>query len=147
MATVKNQYSGSGSTFTCTCASLANSASRASAVVDNTSNLAVDAVVQVAFKTGASGVSATGLIDVYVYGTVDGGTTYGDSATGSDAAITLPSPPNSALLVSLTANANATTYKSNPMAVAQAFGGVLPEKWGIIVSNLTGAALEAVGQD
>lgn len=91
-------------------------------------------------KTGASGVSATGYIDVYAIGTVDGGTTYTDGAGASDAGLTVVAARK---LGSFPAVANATTYTSQVMSVAQAFGGVLPAKWGIVVVNVSGAALDA----
>lgn len=142
MATINLSYPTVG-TFTCTLASLANNAARASTAVDNSTNKYDDEFVQLQVKSGASGVSATGVVNVYVYGTADNGTTYGDGATGTDAGITLTSPPNATLLFSLNVVANATTYKSNPFSVAQAFGGVLPDHWGIIVENKSGAALDS----
>jgi hypothetical protein len=39
--------------------------------------------------------------------------------------------------------ANATTYVSGPMSVANAFGGQLPERWGIVVENRSGAPFDA----
>lgn len=80
---------------------------------------------------------------VYAYGTADGGSNYSEGATGSDAGITLTSPPNVKLIGIINVVANSTTYKSGPFSVAQAFGGVLPEKWGIIVENKTAATLDA----
>lgn len=145
MSTVKTQYSGSGTSITITLTSLANGSARQSTAIVNTSNLFLDAVVQVTVKTNAAGTAAQGYVNVYAYGTADNGTTYGDNVTGTDGAVTLVSPPNLFLLGTITANVNAITFKSNPMAVAQAFGGVLPEKWGIVVENQTGAALDATG--
>jgi hypothetical protein len=36
-----------------------------------------------------------------------------------------------------------TTYKGGPWAVAPAFGGILPQYWGIVVRNYCGTALHA----
>ncbi len=143
MSTVKTNYSGSGTTITITLASLANAAARQCTAIVNTSNLFLDAVVQVKIKTGASGVSSMGFVNIYAYGTADNGTTYGEGLAGIDGSATLVIPSNLFLIGSITANANATTYPSNPMAVAQAFGGVLPEKWGIVVENLTGTGFDS----
>ena len=142
-ADIKTKYGTANQAITCTLASLGSASARASTAVDNTTNLFLDALVMVQVKSGASGVSATGYVNVYAYGTADGGTTYSDGATGTDAAITLTVPPNARLIGVLNVVANATTYKSGPFSVAAAFGGVLPDHWGIIVENKSGAALDA----
>lgn len=140
------KYGSNNQPITCSLApggtGLANNGARASAAIDNTSNLFLDALVQVQIKSGASGVSATGYVNVYAFATVDGGTTYSDGATGSDASITLTAPPNARLIGTVNVVANATTYKSSPMSVAQAFGGMLPDHWGIIIENKSGGALD-----
>lgn len=143
MADIKLKYGTAGQTITLTLASLANNAARASTYVDNATTLYQDALVQLKVKTGASGVATTGSVAVYAYGSVDGGTTYSEGATGSDAALTLVSPTNLRLIGLFSAVANATTYISSPMSVAQAFGGILPQRWGIVVLNSTGAAFDA----
>lgn len=142
---LNNRYGTSNQTITITLASLANNGARESTVIDNSSNLWMDALVGGKVKSGASGTAATGTVNVYAYGTDDGGTTYSDGATGSDAGITLTSPPNMRLLGVVNVVANATTYKFGPFAVAQAFGGVLPEKWGIVIENKTSGTLDSTG--
>jgi hypothetical protein len=135
------KYGTSNQSITCTLTSLANAAQRQSTVVDNTTNLFTDALVQPIIKTGASGVSATGYIQLYVYGTANGGTNYSYGATGSDAAFTIPT--NAALrpLGRIGVGANATTY-NEVFSVAAAFGGSMPDHWGVIVDNETGAAFD-----
>ncbi len=54
----------------------------------------------------------------------------------------LTSPPNIRLIGVVSAVGNATIYKGGPFSVAQAFGGNMPTKWGIIIVNNTGAALD-----
>lgn len=142
MADIKAKYGTSNQSITCTIASLTNNSVRSAAAIDNTSNLFLDALVQVQIKTGASGTTSTGYVNIYAYGTADGGTTYAEGA-GTDASITLTSPPNVRLIGSLNCVANATTYKSEPMSVAAAFGGVLPDHWGIIIENKTGGTLDS----
>ena len=39
--------------------------------------------------------------------------------------------------------ANSTTYYGGPFSVAAAFGGLLPQRWGIVIVNNTGATLDA----
>ena len=141
MANIK-EATNTAATFTCTLASLANSTAgvgRQSTVIDNSTNLFTNALVMVKVKTGASGVSATGFISVYAFGTVDGGTTYTDGAGASDAGITVSAMR---LIGTFPAVANATTYTSQLMSVESAFSGVLPAKWGIVVVNSSGSALD-----
>lgn len=142
-ADIKSKYGASAQAIAVTLASLASTASRASTAVDNSTNLFLDALVSLNIKTGATGVSATGYVSVYAYGTADGGTNYTEGATGTDAALTLVSSTNLRLIGIINCVANATTYKSGPFPVAQAFGGILPDHWGIVIQNNTGAALDA----
>lgn len=143
MSDIKQKYGTSNQTITLTLASLANGSSRASTAVDNTTNLFLDALVSLNIKSGASGTAATGYVAVYAYGTSDGGSNYTEGATGSDAALTLTSPTNLKLIGLINVVANATTYKAGPFSVAQAFGGQLPDHWGIVVTNSTGGALDS----
>jgi hypothetical protein len=131
----------SGNAITITLASLASAAYRQSTVIDNTTNLYLDAMVQLSIKTGSTGTSATGTVSVYVYGSANTGTNYTDGASGSDAAMTPTSPTNLKLIGIINAVANATTYTGN-FNVGAAFGGYLPGKWGIVIFNNTGHALD-----
>jgi hypothetical protein len=108
---------------TITLASLANSSLVASSAIDNATNKFVDAVVQVKIKTGASGVSASGLINVWLVRSSDGGTTYSDNTD--------------ILLGTIAAVANATTY------IRDFTAGVLGSKWKIVIENKSGAALDS----
>lgn len=145
MSTIKSLYGTNNQAITCTITSLANNGQRSSAAIDNTSNLFLDALVTVKIKTAAASTSATGYVNVYAYGTTDGGTTYGggEANMGTDAGVTLTSPPNIVLIGVLNAVANATTYVLNAKSIAAAFGGVLPDHWGIVVENKTAATLDA----
>jgi len=143
MSDVKIKYGTSNQTITITFTSLANNGARASTVVDNSSNLFLDALVFLIIKAGAASTSASGYVNIYAYGTADGGTNYTQSASGSDAGITLTSPPNARLIGVANVVVDAATYKVGPFAVAGAFGGSLPSGWGIIVENKTGGTLDA----
>lgn len=141
-STIEAKYGTSNQTITITLASLGSTNSRASTYIDNTTNLFLDALVSISTKTGASGVSSTGTINVYAYGTVNVGatsTTFTDGASGSDSAITVV---NARLIGIFNANANATEYFAGPFSVASAFGGDLPQQWGIIFNNASGATLD-----
>jgi hypothetical protein len=128
----------------CTIAGLATASQRQSRMV-YTGNLGfVDVLVMVEVRSAAAATSATGVVNVYAYGSFDG-QNFGDTVTGGDAAVTLTVPPNLTIIGAINVVANATTYKSNPMSVASAFGGTLPPYWGIVVENKSGATLLAAG--
>jgi hypothetical protein len=138
-----NKYGTNNQAITCTFTSLTTNSQRQSTAIDNTSNLFIEALVFVTVKAGASSTSATGYVNVYAYGTVDGGSDYTDGATGTDGTITLTVPPNMRLIGTINVVANAATYKGGPMAVSAAFGGVLPDHWGIVIENKSGGTLDA----
>lgn len=141
MSTAKPLYGTSGVAITCTLASLAAASYRQSAVVDNTTNLFEDALVQVTLKTTAS---AGATLSVYVYATDDGGTTYSNGASGSDAAFTPGTNDAANMKLLFTFVVGATQqYVSPLLSVAALFGGRLPAKWGLIVFNNSGQALDA----
>lgn len=148
MADVKQAFGTSNQAITITLNSLASSATagRESTVIDNTSNLFRDALVTVKIKMPASGTPADSkAVYVYAYATADGGSSYSDGATGSDAAFTHSDPPNLKLIGIVSCPANTNTYTGGPFSVAQAFGGTLPAKWGIVVRNHTGLTLDSSG--
>ncbi len=140
--TIESKYGSSGQAITITLGGLSNGASRESTAIDNTSNLFLDALAFIAIKTGASGTISTGYAIIYAYGSANGGTNYTQGATGTNAAITLTSPPNVRQIGVINLVADATTYAAGPFSVAAAFGGVLPDHWGIIVTNLCGGAFD-----
>lgn len=140
--TFKAAYGTSNQTITITIASLGSGSSQSSAAVDNTSNLFLDALVQIKIKSAGSSTSSTGFVNVYAYGSSDGGTSYPEGA-GTNTSVTLTAPPNVRLIGFLNVVANSTTYISEPFSVAAAFGGSLPAFWGIILQNNSGATLDA----
>ncbi len=140
--TIETQYDTAGATITITLNSLASAGARESNSVDNTTKLYLDVLLMLKIKTGAGALSGDQVVNIYAAGTVDGGTTWPDTVTGSDANITLNSPTQLKLIGSIQVAASATTYKSEPMSVAAAFGGILPQKWSIVVENKTGTAFD-----
>lgn len=142
MATLKPLYGSNNQSITITITSLANNGQQGSAAVDNTSNLYLDVLIVVIIKTNGSGTSATGVVNVYAAGTVDGGTNYTDGVTGTNAAQTLTTPPNTPLLGAINAVANAVTYVGGPWSLSGAFGGIIPDHWVIVVENKSSAALD-----
>lgn len=150
MATIQSLY-GSVTNLTVTLTSLASSATagRESTVVDNSSTLYLDALVQGHVKLLTGTPANDKCVYVYAYGSVaDVNTDLTDAATGTDAAFTHTDPPNLKLLGVINAPAaGGLTYKAGPWSVAAAFGGVLPPRWGIVVRNYTGLALSATSTD
>ena len=136
MASIKQAYETSD-TLTITLASLANAAGRAATAIDNTTNKDPWAKVYVKVKTGASGVSTTGTVNVYLISAADA-TNYDDNFAGTDAAYT---PVNAKLIGFLYANANATSYYKT--INLEDLGVELPQKFSIGIYNATGAALDS----
>jgi len=149
MATATVNYS-ANTAIDCDLSSLAASttfvAGRQSAVVDNTTNKFMDALVNIDGITGSASSATVGqLIAVYVYGSDTSTTSLNiDDLDGTDSAATLTS---AMVLNSLrfcgAAAATVTTasqvYYIQPFSVASKFGGIMPKYWGVYVTtNLTG---------
>lgn len=136
-------YGTNNQSITITLTSLASAAARASTAVSNTTSLYTDVLLFFKIKTGATGTSATGYINVYGYGSVDGGTTYPEGITGTDAGVTLTSPPNLVIIAQINTVANATTYTFGPISFCRMYGiDKLPAQWGVVVVNQSGHALD-----
>jgi hypothetical protein len=153
MATVTPNYA-AAATITCSLASLASSstfqAGQESAVVDNSTNKYVDALLAGKIRVGTSPTANTQIL-VYVFAPADDTPTYPDVMDGTDSAETLTSVGvgQGFLKLAATLNVDATTsdrdYAFGPVSVAQLFGGVLPQRWSVFVSHNTGVALNATG--
>lgn len=140
--TFKPTYTNAAS-ITLTLASLAASATvgREGTAVDNSSNLFDDALLFVAFETGT--VAGNKQFLIMAYASIDGGTTYTEAATGSDAGFTRKDPSTLRPVAVIPAVTNSFIHKVGPFSMALVFGGTLPKHWGIAVFNDTGAALSA----
>lgn len=150
MTTASVAY-GASTAMTITLTSLASSstlvAGRESTAVDNTSTLAVDYLVGGKIRAGA-GTPIAGQIEVWAAGSYDGTTFTGIVGTG-DAALTLTNEkPLMSLLQVIPVDTTAShTYEFGPKSIAQAFGGVVPKKWGIFVTHNSSATLSATAAD
>jgi len=109
---------------------LANGSSATSAPIDNTTNLYLDYLVEVAVTVGTVGTNSQVL--VYAVDSLDG-TNYSDSTQAA----------NMRFLGSIQTPTSATAYRSAAVSVAAAFGGTLPPKFEIVITNSTGAAFTA----
>ena len=141
MATLKATYASSAS-FTITLNSLGNGSARESTAIDNGTNLYLDAHVRVTVSVGS--VSGSPLVHIYAYGSEDG-SVYPDTVTGSDAAVTIEDPTVLRWAIAIPTPTSSKAYESDVISIARLYGGVLPRKWGIVVVNMTGAALAGSG--
>jgi hypothetical protein len=146
MADIKAKYGSSNEAITITINSLADDAQRESTAVDNSGNCFLDALVQVKIATNTAADSTDDKsVYVYAYGTSDGGASYSGNASGTDSAFgTDPQQLNNCRLIGVIyAPTQNKIYESELMRVAPAFGGTLPQRWGIIVHNKTGQTLKS----
>jgi|SRR6267142_1482475 len=146
--------------LTITLNSLAAQSARASVFVDNATTLYLDVHVSIKFTLATPArVGDHGAVNVYAYGSEDG-STYGPSGgpnakeaiDGTDKAIVVNfSPAPSTLwgvrigVIHIQTGAAGVAYVSPPLGVAQAFGGTLPRRWGIVVENRSGIAFASSG--
>ena len=138
-------YGANNQAMTITLASLANAGSRSSVAVNNTVALFEDVLLFVRVTT-TTAAAATGYINIYGYGSVDGGTTYPEAIAGTDVAVTLSNPPNLVLLAQITANANTTAFTAGPFSFCRNYGiDRLPTHWGVVLVNRSGSTLNATG--
>ena len=142
MADLEVKY-GTKTNLTITVASLADGSARESTSVSNGTNKFQGVQVGGFIQANSSGVSATGYVNVFAYGSVDDGTTNSDAATGTDSAHTLED--NAILLGRVSLNANSQVAQFGPFSLESVFNGMVPEDWGIIIENQSGAALDSTG--
>jgi len=148
MATITTTYAASAA-VTITLASLAHHASwttgRESNVIDNTSNKYVDALLAGKVTVG-TGPTAYTTINVYVFALQDD-SNYPDAMDGTDSGESVLDITGSYLrqvgIMYVGAATSDKTYYFGPVSVAQAFGGVLPPKWGVYIAHNTGQNLNS----
>ena len=147
MATQDKISYGTSTPITATLASLASSATagRGSVAIDNTVSQFDDAMVTIAVKTNSGTLANDKACYVYVYGSEDGVNYNASSAeaVGTDVAVTLDSPTNLRGPVVISCPASSVTYKQTIGSIAAFFGGIMPRKWGIVLQNYTGQALDS----
>lgn len=139
---IKNKYGASTQTITLTIASLTNASMRQSAAIDNTTDLYMGGNVNFSLKAGTS-PSATGRVDIWAAGSVDG-TNYAGGCTGSDAAFT--GDTDNLIYVGSVALKTTTGVVGNAQfSLARIFGGVgnIPIKYAFVIQNNTGVTMDA----
>ena len=147
---IKAKYGSNGQSITCTIGNNPTGTiaqhGRISNAVDNSSNVFLDAFLFVKIKTGGSTPSANKQALVYALGTADGGATYTDGFTIGDADSVVV--VNTARLIGVIRVAvSGTIYYGGPWSMAAAFGGSLPDHWGIYVFNDSGQTWSTTNAD
>lgn len=148
MATATPNYAATAS-ITLTATSITNGSYRQSTVVDNSSNKYMDVLLGGSIQAGTT-PTAGGTLEIWAYGERDdgGGTSqYTAGCSGSDSAYTADGEedelfPVYAVTVDATSDQD---YEWGPVSLAQAFGGILPRKWGLVLKNSSGATTNATG--
>ena len=127
---------------------LADSAAYESTVVDNETDLFVDAFVFAKIKSHESSVpTGEKACHFYVYGALDDAEPTSDGTDGVEGTFTLSDAAHLGYLGSLYFTAAAQTIEGHPWSVADAFRGAVPAKWGVVIVNKTGAALDLTDGD
>lgn len=121
-----------------------------SAFVDNTTILAEDYELNMMFTMPATSPANDKAVYIYLYaGYYDGSTWYyadGGTATaidGNEGTYTIASPNNLVLFEVLNYTTASMVIKMGGRYIARAFGGKMPDGWGIVVVNYTGATFSA----
>jgi hypothetical protein len=129
--------------------SLASSATAGwqSAVVDNTSDLFMDSLVQVVLDFANTAPANSKGAFIFCYHGLS--STYTNPATGSEGTITLvdvvSNPQAMPLLGFLPYTTQDEVAESQLFSVALTSGGFMPPKWGVVIINYSGAALASSG--
>lgn len=147
--TLKPSY-GTPTAITLTTTSLASSstllAGRVSTPINNTSDLAVDSIFGGTIATTSTPTTGT-VIEVWLAGSWDNGTTYSAAGGGGDANLSPSTQANKLTMAHAITlnqdNTSARTFTFGPISVAQCFGGTMPDHWAIFVVHNTGQTLGA----
>jgi hypothetical protein len=152
MSTIKVAF-GTATAFTKTNANLAASTTNGwvSNAIDNTSTLALDALIHVELAAVNTAPGGSKAIFLYAYALVDGsaaaytGTGGAAVPSGSEATMVFPAvttlPVVMPLLGIIPYPVQNIAINAGPFSVAKCFGGILPPKWGIGMVNDSGMTL------
>jgi hypothetical protein len=140
--TIQPLYGTNGQSLTITIAGLTNGSAQGSTAVSNTTNLYEDVLISVTVTAGGSGTLTYGYVNIYAYGSVNGGTTYTEGFAGTNGAATLTAPPNAQLLGQMNVVANNGVYTYGPVSFCRQAGlDRLPAQWGVFIQNGSGGTL------
>lgn len=124
MANVKLAQQAAAAVTVSGLSTLASGSYATSNLIDNTTNLYLDYLIELLVTTGT--VSGNKQAVIFAISSLDT-TNFSDNAAGDDA--------NMAYLGSLQTPSNTTSYRSRGFSVAAAFGGTLPPQFKIVVKN------------
>lgn len=116
---------------------LQNNVMRASESVDNSTNKYVEVFIGGRIMVSTGNANILGTCDIYAYGSISGNL-FTDSASGIDIQHT---SMNNLRLVDSVYVTNSGSFHFGPTTLSQAFGGIIPPKWGVVVHNKWGGAL------
>lgn len=148
-ATLKTTF-GTATPFTKTNAGLSASVTAGwkSNAIDNITTRALDALVGIELAAVNTAPAGTKSLYVYAYGLIEGTayTSTGDGTIdGTEGTVTFPSvttlPVGCKLIGTIPYPVQNKAINGGPFSVAAAFGGILPDKWGIALINDTGMTL------
>lgn len=150
MATTLKAKYGTPTSIACTTTSLASDANilagRSSAAVDNTTDLAVTAILGGTIATTGTPTINT-QVEIWLYGSWDNGSTYSASIGGTDSNVTFATEGIKVAMVPVhviqLTDTTARTYSIGPIDVAAAFGGNMPDHWGFWIVHNSGTTLGA----
>lgn len=145
MSTIKPVYA-TPTTITITQNGLTNNSYRQSTVFDNSTTRYEDGLIGGSIQVGTTPVDKN-TIEIFLYGTFDGGTNYTAGCSGTDGAYTADGeegllPRATIIYVDTTSDQD---YVWGPIPVAAAFGGRMPQKFGVVIQNKTGVNTNATG--
>lgn len=116
------------------------------AVVDNTSNLYLDTLLQVVIDFANTAPANSKAVFVYAFGSIESGV-YPYPCTGSEGTITLSDITANPSVVkrvgTLPYLVQDAVMQSQAFSVGVAFGGAVPPYWGPVIMNHSGAAFAA----
>lgn len=117
---------------------------RQSTVVDNSSLLMLDAFVEANIVFPNSAPANDQAMYLYAFGSLDG-TNYPEGLGASDASFTFQGSAGALKTalrpIGIVPAVQNLTARWGPFAVAPAFGGILPVKWGLVLLNYSGQTI------
>lgn len=148
MTTIIKPSYGTTTAITITLNSLANNSGRQATLVDNSTTLADDYIIDGSFKTASGTLGTNPALNIFISASFDGtnyGGAYGTNTLGGgDAAFTVPSNTSDLGLLRVVPILNsAETEYFNGASVASLFNGICPKKFVVIVQNVTGLSLDS----
>lgn len=141
---------GTLTTITLTLTSLASdtnlvAGAASTAITQNGTDNAIDSLFGGKITLGA-GTTNNRQVEVWLYASYDG-TNYTGGASGTDGNLTPQEKTLFKLLQIIPTVSTNTTYAFGTFSVAQAFGGMIPSKWGVYVVHNTGVSLSSTASN